>query len=519
MTNNIHLIAFGTFGNPNGFKQTFFVGNHELTRSIKPFDLNTNAIKLFPNSKIYALRKENGINAVSYSEYTFAKEQNSDRSGTFIGSSILFVDQIPDENITITQLNDFHNQLVSKNVLNDTINVDHSDKFSVTKPKDFDKIAFHLRKITNLNFKQSSNAVLVVYCSTSDSSLIYFFKKSLELLNRYDIIYFTSSNEIAEYVHQKSIFKLIQNFGERKDFEKEISNLMDEIKRKKELAILDFEKEEQRIIDAKNAIIHVFKIQIQQNENEHSQNERNIKESIGVLNKVSLYYDAFLDATRRLTNEIRKEDVDIDQLNQEYNNNKLLFNSGLNDFKSPNYVTKIKKIKTKDKLPTEQITDLKNNSKQTSNGKTVKKHNKTFIYKMSTLFFAFLFLSTWIYFLFIHTNAESNQENQKNLGNIELTKPVVELEKIPELNPVSNSNLTVNDYRLLAKNIPYNMAVGQVVKVIFDKNPTEIKNYYINQEENYSKHLIELNKQCFEQKEGIYYFTRDTLKVIPSFKK
>jgi len=100
-----------------------------------------------------------------------------------------------------------------------------------------------------------------------------------------------------------------------------------------------------------------------------------------------------------------------------------------------------------------------------------------------------------------------------------LTKPVVELEKIPELNPVSNSNLTVNDYRLLAKNIPYNMAVGQVVKVIFDKNPTEIKNYYINQEENYSKHLIELNKQCFEQKEGIYYFTRDTLKVIPSFKK
>ena len=56
MNKNINLIAFGTFGNPNGFRQTFFIGNKELSERVKTFDLNTNAINLLPNSKIYAIR-------------------------------------------------------------------------------------------------------------------------------------------------------------------------------------------------------------------------------------------------------------------------------------------------------------------------------------------------------------------------------------------------------------------------------------------------------------------------------
>ena len=109
MNNNINLIAFGTFGNPNGFRQTFFIGNRELSKSVKTFDLNTNAIKLFQDAGIYAIRKEYaaGHNIISYSVYSFAKEQNSERSGTFIGSSILFTGKIAEENITIKLLNEF----------------------------------------------------------------------------------------------------------------------------------------------------------------------------------------------------------------------------------------------------------------------------------------------------------------------------------------------------------------------------------------------------------------------------
>ena len=127
MANCINLIAFGTFGNPNGFKQTFFVGSNDLAKSVKTFDLNTNAIKLFSKSKIYSIRKEsvNGFNTIAYSIYTYAKEQNSDRLGTFIGSSILFTKKIAKEHITVSQLNEFHKQLVNKNVSNNIISVNH----------------------------------------------------------------------------------------------------------------------------------------------------------------------------------------------------------------------------------------------------------------------------------------------------------------------------------------------------------------------------------------------------------
>src|SRR5690554_229509 len=183
MSNNYFISAFGTFGNPNGFRQSYwFTDDRNIVNSIKTFDLNTNAIKLFPKSKVYAIRKDyaNGRNVIAYSVYSYAKEQNSDRSGTFIGSSILFIDQISEENITLNCLNDFHNNLKNKNIQNDTITVNHSENLSVSKPKDFDKINFQLREIDNLNFVQNSNKQLVVYCETNPSKLQALFKKSID---------------------------------------------------------------------------------------------------------------------------------------------------------------------------------------------------------------------------------------------------------------------------------------------------------------------------------------------------
>ena len=79
--------------------------------------------------------------------------------------------------------------------------------------------------------------------------------------------------------------------------------------------------------------------------------------------------------------------------------------------------------------------------------------------------------------------------------------------------------LNENDYRIVAKNLKPNMKLEDVVKVIFTKNPTEISSVYSGQEAIYSKHLLELNKQCFEEKDGVYYFVKDTITKIPSYKK
>jgi hypothetical protein len=59
------------------------------------------------------------------------------------------------------------------------------------------------------------------------------------------------------------------------------------------------------------------------------------------------------------------------------------------------------------------------------------------------------------------------------------------------------------------------MILVDVVKVIFNNNPTEISSIYSSQVAIYSKNLLERNKQCFTEKKGIYYFAKDTLRQIP----
>lgn len=526
MAGNINLIAFGTFGNPNGFKQTFFIGQKELFKSVKSFDLNTNAIKLFVNTKVYAIRKEytNGFNALAYSVYSYAKEQNSDRSGTFIGSSILFTNKIADEQITLNQLNEFHNHLINKNVKNDTLLVNHSDKFSVAKPKDFDKIDFHLRKIENLKFTQNSDRILVVFCNTSDVHLIDFYKKAVDLLNVYDTIYFTESREIAEFVNQKGIFKLIQNVGDKKDFDKEINDLIEERKRKREQSISDFEREFQRINDDKNRTIQEFKTLLEQNERTHLSNEKILKDSKDDVNKIGQYYDDFLNKTKSLINQLRHNNGKLEDVKEIHNGNKVLFNNGVSDLKRPNYITNIPKAKPKSNLVTDnqnQRFDSISNGSQNKNERR-KKKSKIDIFKVATLILSFLLISTLVYFLFIKadkiTELIPNQQIQSSVPNevIPIEKPIIEL---VELNPKPNSELNENDYKIIAKQLKPNTKIQDAVKTIFDKNPNDIKSNYAGQEENYAKHLVELNKNCFEEKNGIYYFSKDTIIHIPSYKK
>jgi hypothetical protein len=519
---NINLIAFGTFGSPNGFTQTFFLG--KPFKGIKAFDIR-GGLKILPNSKVYSIRKESvdGFNILSYSIYTFAQEPTSSRGGSFIGSSILYVDKIAKEHITLAQLNEFHNQLVSKNVENDTISVNHSDKFSVVKPKDFDKIELHLREIENLNFRQNTDRTLVVFCDINDNNLIQFFEKSIDLLNVYDTIYFTDNQEVAEFVHQKGIFKLIQNVGEKRDFDREINNLIEERKRKREQSISEFKREVQKINEDKNQTIQEFKNQIELSVRTHLENERKLKESKEDINKIGQFYDDFLNKTSGLINQLSHNNGKLEEVKQIHNNNKILFKNGISDLKRPNYITSIAKPKPIGNLKTDQqIQKFEDNKENKSQEGIDEKKYKINIYKVATLILAFLLIITWVYFLFFKSNSENETQITHSQDQVEShiqEQKTDEIEKNEDLNPNSNSTLNKNDFRIVAKNINPNMKLDEVVKVIFNKNPTEIGNVYSGQEAIYSKLLLERNKHCFEQKDGIYYFIKDTIKQIPSFKK
>lgn len=518
MDNNTSLVAFGTFGNPNGFRQTFFTGNRELSKSVKTFDLNTNAIKLFPNAKLYSIRKEyaGGYNIVSYSAYSFAKEQNSDRSGTFIGTGILFTNKIAEENITINLLNEFQESLINKYVQNDVITVNHSDQFRVSKPKDFDKTEYYLKSIEDLNFIQSFNKTLVIYCETSPNRLQPLLKSSIDLLNVYDTIYYTQSHEVAEFVAQKGIFKLIQ----ANDFEKEIQNLQEERNRKRESSISEFEKEIQKLDDDKNKMLNDFKEQIEQNEKLHLENENTIRESKNDLENVKQIYNDFSSGIKDLVNQL-KSGRKLDEVKQIQNENKRRFIDGVNQLKKPNYVNKISKANAKSGLRTENHYEHEHNRHQNRKRGEIEEP-KIDLFKVATFVLLVLLIGTWVYFLFLNTKEESQpvQAQQQEIPvQPESTPTQTTTTPVRELNPKPNSELNENGYRLAAKSLKYNIKADDVVKIIFDKNPTEIKSNYIGQEDIYAKQIIELNKSCFEEKDGIFYFSKDTLRHIPSYKK
>ena len=108
-------------------------------------------------------------------------------------------------------------------------------------------------------------------------------------------------------------------------------------------------------------------------------------------------------------------------------------------------------------------------------------------------------------------NEDSNLKNQNS--------PLLDLTTPDELDPKPNSILNDNDFRIVANKISYNSKVEEIVKMIFTLNPTDIYSSYSNQEKIYSEQLVFLNKKCFEEKDGNYYFVKDTIRNIPSFKK
>lgn len=296
--------AFGTFGNPNGFRQSYFLGgNAEAVKHIRTFDLKTDAIQLFPGSRVYGMRLESAGSSciVSYTVYSFAKEQNSQRGGTFIGSSLIFIDKTASESLTIDVLEEFHKYLEKHNVVDGTITIKHSDKFSIHMPKDYDKISLNARPFESLEVSQSGNNYLVVYTETGASQLQTLFSKTLGLLTSYDMVYFTESREVAEFVQQKGIFKIVDLNG----FEREIQRADDEKIKLLTACINDLEKEKENLKGDRKTIIDEVEKQITQNERRHQENEKKISESKAGINTINTEFDQYAAKIDELVSILR----------------------------------------------------------------------------------------------------------------------------------------------------------------------------------------------------------------------
>lgn len=518
--------AFGTFGNPNGFRQSYFLGgNAEVAKNIKTFDLTTDAVKLFPGSKIYGIRIEpaGSSHLISYTVYTFAKEQNSQRGGTFIGSSLIFLDKIAPEGLTINVLDEFHQHLEKHNVVDGTIGINHSDKFSIDKPKDYDKIGFNARDVESPGMTQSGNNYLMVYTESGSSKWPSLFSKAIALLSTYDMIYFTESREVAEFVQQKGIFKIVDVNG----FEREIQKSDEEKSRLINSCIQDLEKEKENLQGDKKTLIDEVERQIAQNERRHQENEKKISDSKAGITVINNEFHQYALKIDDLISTLRS-DKKVETVRKQHLESRKIFADKIRLSRDIGMVSSMGSS-----YPSQQESSrpkLKNSLEDFSMGNSSYNKKKTGLNGYKIAFWSLLLLITAgvaSCLVFLDKGKMLGFSGEETVAAVEsnhadtIAEDHIAAESsiaIPatNLNPFPNEELNENDWRLVSKKAPFGMKIDSLTSVIYKENPLTVKDFYKHQKKEYKAHLYTLNQQSFGIN-GQDTVLTDTLKRIPNY--
>ncbi|PIF46618.1 hypothetical protein CLU96_3656 [Chryseobacterium sp. 52] len=527
MDNTYFFSAFGTFGNPNGFRQSYFLGGRpDLAKNIRTFDLKTDAVKLFPDTRIYGMRIESVGSSylISYVVYTFAKEQNSQRGGTFIGSSLIFVDKIASESLIISALDEFHQYLEEHNVTDGTITINHSDKFSVNMPKDYDKIHLNAREVEGLTTAQSGNNYLMVYTETGQPQLQSLFSKAVDLLSSYDMIYFTENREVGEFVQQKGIFKIVDLNG----FEREIQKSHEEKSRLVNTCIHDLEKEKENLKEDRKTIIDNLEKQIAHNERKHKENEQKISESKGGIKDIHEEFDQYAAKIDNLISAL-KSDGKVEPIRKKHLESRKIFadkirlSRDIGSIGSMGSTYSLNQSGPKPKLGN----SLEDFNRGNSHGNKESRLNGYKIAFWSLLLLTLTGIAGCLFFLdggkMLGFPAEETIVNAENKSNDTVTAEntgsvTPEDAQALNLNPFPNAELNENDWRLVSKKASFGMKIDSLIGIINKENPSTIKDYYKHQKKEYKANLYFLNEKSFQVR-GSDTILIDTLRRIPNYIK
>lgn len=516
---NYYIFAFATFGHPNDFRQSpFLFSNEEVAKKIKVFDLS-NGIKVFPSSKIYSIRKESAgdTKLISYSIYTYAQEQTSKRDGTFIGSSIVLENKLTDEGSLIHSLNEFHKKLIEKNLNNSVLKVVHSNDFSHDKTFiDNLKLNPPTIDIHNLDFS-ASNKNLVIYCETTPDKLEKYFRAAVDVLNKYDTIYFTDNQDVAQFVSQKGIYKV----GNISNFEQEIAKLEEERNQKKQQIISALENELQKIRDDRANTISEYNKTIDEGLRIIKENEEALRTTKSNLELTERIYQHFFKETQDLVHQFKVES-NQDRIRYTLNQHKRTLIEAINQLRIPKY-NKISNKQYKSSLTSEE--QKSRETIQYDNQDHQKKSNAKYRnaqLKAIVLILTTALIFTWVYVIFLTPKSETTiTYKQESRATPDTSKTPIKGndKKTAKLDPEPNSALNEKDRYVVKSALKIGMTIEEITEIIFDKNPSDIKAHYKGKEKEYAEYLYSKNTSCFNNTEKSTRLINDSLEVIPSFKK
>lgn len=513
---NINVFGYATFGTPNGFTQSCIYGNKNLEKALKTFDLKTDAIQLLsPNDRIYSIRKEGIADKflISYSVYTYAKEKNSNRTGTFIGTSLIFSDEIADENLILNSLHQIHQKLKNNNVSNNVLNINHSKEFNLTNvfDQDFEKIEYNSKKIGFIDW-QSSDKNLVIFTNKLDNNSIQnLFKKALEILPKYDTLFFIDSKEIAEFVSQKRLFRLV----DVNILEEEIQNFQTEIKQQVLNTISTFEKQKENLEIERKKVVDDLRKQIESNEKKQSENAKKIDESKNNVNRISNLYFNFSKKYDEFIQQL-KSDKKPDEVLRFYNDCKKNFEEEKRKLDYPTQISSLINNRNTSSFPLQRpsFSEFPHHTKE--------KQSKNAVFLIISFVLNLLLISALIFFTMFYEK-EKKQEVIPDVSPVSQETVINEISEKDslwksKLNPLPNE-MALNaenrnlDLDKLTENTTH---VEEIVNLIFEKNKI-IKDVYLFQKNDYADDLIKENPHAFDSKKVL--IKKDSLLKIPFYSK
>jgi hypothetical protein len=472
MKKSIGLGAFGTFGSPYGFQHTFY---HDA-RFMQNLDLNPNAIELNPDSEIFAVKKElnNGSYSVCFCIYTYAREPQSSRQGTFIGSCVVFDNCISDGTYIYECLREFHNDIIrdNKNIIDNVLQVQEAKDLTVKEPVTYKKIKEKATSLTTKPHTVNQDFFLIAAENLSEGNyanwVSFFFTQAVETFSQTGTLYFSINPTVIDYVKTKGLITVIslEEF-ENLTTQKHPSKQTKKTKQPEQPKPKQLDENEDENNSPKSS-----------NEHEEIQSE--------VITRMW--------GSSWNVNDIPKRIEEHNKLVIRYNNLETKYNNLVNG-NVRNYV----------------------NNENSFDGifDSLKTYRMIVLLVLAGLFIGLVS----IYLLWgvinpqdeVKTSSSPNTSNQPNQTYFSKQSKILE--------PTPNGELTSDDLERTNSKLLQGMTAEEVTDKVIDANPSDIKKAYNNQKDIFTEKLIERNVRCFDGNTKESKLTCKELQHIPTYKQ
>ena len=208
MNNRVGLGVFGTFGEPNGYQQVFYYD----VNFIGSLDLDEDEIEFYPGEDLFAVRREmvDGVYTVCFCIYSYVRELNTERFGTFAGTTIVLQDGYAEADYIYRALRNLHDGVLtnSANVENNILVAQQAADLVVKESEDLAALRANTIPISKTPFFSAAvhegRKFLVTPNPLSedprDQQVINFFEKALKDYNDTDSLYFSFDRNVYEFV-------------------------------------------------------------------------------------------------------------------------------------------------------------------------------------------------------------------------------------------------------------------------------------------------------------------------------